>query len=1688
MKKIKFVLKILILIGIFICILSLNKKEHGIDGVTSDSVGWIADVTDLNWYASKHDEEFIGKDYSLLLHKTFTAGNEDRITHMRIRQWLGDYYGWVKSSGGLMYNNGACLYHAQSSTSWGTSTYYEIVNLVDYDFDETRGKYVARVYGRNSSDVEQTGTPVSNENLAQLAAAIYYTDTQGAEPNLFLDGNIEYQTTEELTPEPTVLYADSVNRAAESPSRTVLHYYYQLAVNSGALSVDTKCTNNYSANYSYNYDSDIATQAKNDGTYMNNYSKIQNLSTNAKVKECTTTQTIIQNLKVSYGGIGVDSISIENKSELQFKISTDGGTTWKDVSEIPNNSEFELKVIGDLTNLAQIKITFNQKEFSYYKARFAILCRSISYDGDQNVAEYAAILNKYIGRADVTVQNDTKGKITVKKVEKTTREPLTDVKFKVEVVGSGWLRGTNGTYTYNETQANATTYTITNQNGYVLDKLELNKKYKIWEVEYNNANFDITKQDDYDESKRAVDLTKQLTEGYIELTNSKKEREETFGNKALEGTIVVNKTDSITKKELRVGLKIQTDEGADTWLIKNADGTNNYKGQFNNATVFYTTGGTATIENLGVHVSYKVWETSVANDNYELTKQSGYNSTLNAVNLTGDSFIDLKNYKNNTTNVYLYTTNEENTPSTGTLEVVKTDPNLNNKKLRMGFIVQTNIDGNLYWLKQDSNGTYDYKVTEQNNATVFYTDNGTKTLSDLALGIQYQVWETVSPSETYVLREQTGWNSTYNAVQIDGWKTLNKNAKVTANGINIGKISISGYVWLDKTDKGYDNYGLYKGKDGEPDILLSGMTVNLKKKGEEEAVASVVTDSEGKYTFKDAITYGEEDNYYVEFDYSDMTIEGKTGTKYIPVQYEVEYDNEYKPVNTTGNKSEAMMSSVPERDAELMGIATTYTGTKSDELNKYGLSRLLSDYEIKNVNLGLREIYDPDYTLNEDLKYVRIVLNNHEYIYEYGKKGLGALNGAPTVVTEYKREIYPSAIYNLKYVDGEGDIESENTLKVYVIYQTLIKNSTTENNPLKYVEDKLHITSFTNSFDTSKYEYSTASSQSEKITEISGDFTKWNVNSDTATYTGDTIELGPNEYALKYIQFKLKKQRILDILKNEISEDEHKITVEAHTKGYHTFYRDDYSWYNMINRRQRHISVEKTKDDTAPYVIFKLGEERIVKGTVFEDRIITTNGEKLGNGQKDDGENAVKNMKVQLISAQNGMPAILYVEKDNERGYDVIEASQITNDEGEYSFTGVMPGDYYVRYIYDDGTQETVIKDGTEEGKVVNKKDYKSTIITSNVTKNALGYSTNVYENEWYKYLEGNNYSIAIDDLAVRSNLNDGAEIDSMIANSAKIDITIENTKENIMDGEMGFVNNFEGFNFGIVIQPKQAVEITKKIINVSLYNEPHMIFYGNPETDNMPGVVDLDGANDGGSSYVRMEVEEGSIYGSQITLRYYINLKNVSDITYYEKDAEHYGWYYKFGEHNDSYSGIAELNIEELMDCYDPSLEYKEIAQDGFTIEKIKRAANEWENDYRQKSATIQLEVANNGEAKYSLYKEALAVTGWGTLARNESKNVSFEMTKLLSTKDDDLNFINVAAVDKAKVGAEGEEENENIEKSLKLIATNIEDNVAKAEATVSAPTGGNNEIMKIIYSIVGIGVLSIMLIGIIVIKRIKK
>lgn len=1454
--------------------------------------------------------------------------------------------------------------------------------------------------------------------------------------------------------------------------------------------------------------------------YPNTFTWTSKRQTNSYYSNGSNAQTFLNNaydyaLNVGTSGAGEikvekgNGISTNNSMAGPFQVSYSGnisGYTVYDTSNaavtagiqitdangnvfstIPSNQDFYIKNTSGKT-IKSIKIDVGSSQ-SVYTAKLHFLVPQVLDAGGGATRQYmmAVETGTTTGSDSVTINFTTQVRLTVNKVDAVSNGTKLEGAQFVLVHASKYAQATlnNGIYTVTgwvSDKANATTM-VTNSNGQIIIDLyeDTNRLYALQEVKArtgyqrklgfltNKFSSNISKNSTYpydygDDYTIYFDLNSvnYSSTAQIWLTNSK-------------GKLTIYKYPTDTSGRL-AGAKFKLYcEDISKWLkVTGSAGSYAYADWVTDeasATEMVTdSNGKIVINNLRL-AKYQIKETSAANG-YSVQISSAKTTTTSSIDgVSVSSSIVKFNFKdtNGSLNIYdkpnklVITKKDGDTGAALTGAVVS-------------FILYNANTKQYVLAEQTSTGIYNVTgwTSSLNSASVISTSSDTGTLEVNRL-----------PTGTYWVYEQSNTDSSYDIYIGEGNNGISFTVNDGNTSVSISnkkKVSVSGYVWVDEPQgKENDTNGLY---DESAEAKLAGITVRMRKKSDNTIIAETTTDASGNYVFSNVVPKSKLNEYYVEFDYS--TAENAKYKSYIPVKFNATTSEEVQ-----ANVSRALADEIPMEDAKLAGIASTYKGTNKTDEGLYGLSGISSDLyneknnTIENINLGLKN-WQTSYRVEQDIAYVKIKYNNYEYKYIYGgtQDNTYRDTDVPVVKWEgyggaYTRDIYPSDVSQIK--------DNSHLLKVYIVYKISVQNTTTTDREELYKEKELMLNSVVEQFDSTRYILDTTNDVTEESIEekVRIDIGSWEVTEDEggiakAKYNSNKLDRGitPNSEGRSesiYVQFRLTEDAMKTILENgQLEEKENGRTI-ASVDAYHNYQRYDYGWNYLENTNigdiktkelQDHKTVNETRTATARQITFRLGNDRTVSGIVFEDKVVSTNGEKLGNGRYDDGEGTIDNVTVELLNT-SGNTAKVYPKGD---GTGVVESEakvQVATG-NSYSFKGVLPGEYYVRFTYGDGTQKI--------------EKYKSTIVTSDVAKSAIqdDLKGNSYSTEWYKNLEGTNYSVAVDNLNTRTAYNDGNEITTMDARTPKASITIENDSNTTDGDELGAKAIFEGFNFGIIVQPKLTATTEKVITNVKLTNaQNNVLFSGNPKNGGMAGVTDLDGTSSNGSTYVRMELQNEMVYGSTLEITYGVKVINTSDINYYEKDVNYKGWYYLFGLHDDSYSGMVQLSVDKVVDYLDPALTYVATGSDTRIISLSKNSANKWvdsENNVKDiGSSTIDA----------SDYKKLLLLEDFGILARGNEINFIANAEKVLSTEDDDMEFINKVAVVKLnKSLSEDDKGNSEAEESLKLVRAPELPEPAEAKATITPPTGEDKQIVTI-YAIAGIVSLIVLLSGIVIIKK---
>ena len=1000
------------------------------------------------------------------------------------------------------------------------------------------------------------------------------------------------------------------------------------------------------------------------------------------------------------------------------------------------------------------------------------------------------------------------------------------------------------------------------------------------------------------------------------------------------------------------------------------------------------------------------------------------------------------------------------------------------------------------WLTKNGE-KYNYDGTSYDRAKEWTTPN--TYIYNLNPNYKYEIYETYSP---YNLSKQPGHatvkignNSSVMVSQDDyavvddskvkilycGTVSNSKNGnRVTVTVSNYSSPSgggspskkylyIDGKIWIDELHGKPSQYNdLY---DSNVEKLYTGDVKVALMNSSGKQVGSSTTTKNGSYSINTGIS--------INSSTSKSSVANSLSGYYLKLEYDKKYIT-VSPNFDEENGSKALTKDDKEGEAYIYNL--------SDYVDKF-----YQYPKLNHMNMGLKKASEREYSLKEDIAYIKVVLGDYTYKYEYGGTSKDASTAAPKVTfengTAYERAIYPS---DIKYTQGND------SLKVYVIYRIDIKNTETQNytmkkestnNPVSYVEVDLRVTNLYNQYDTSRYEID----RDYDSNEFGGDFKNWaDDGSGKVKYTGDKLKDGilPNRTKTVYVQFKVKKEALNNLLTKKETYENKPTTVSA--TAYHNYWKADYVWRSEGNKMVKKLEkIDKTIDTThkpvsANYLKLYIGTERTITGTVFEDKNTSNNGEVLGNGVYNTDEGTVNNVSVELLTT-SGQTAKLYNSTNEYK--DEILAKVKTNNNGVYEFIGVTPGKYLVKFTYGDGTQKIRHLDGSEAS--VSLGEYKSTIVTDTAAMNALGYENGSKDESWYKNVVDIKHSVAVDNLEQRKEYNDSKNRTTIDANTAVMDISIENTKNThatITKENNGTKEKVSGINLGIVKIPNISLALEKVINNVKITNaQGNIIADGNPATQNLKKVSNLDSNKNyivSGSKYIKSEINEEELYGSTLDLSYAITVQNNSDINYYEKTDEknkYYGYYYKFGKSNTNVSKEQTITINKVLDYLDPSIQYESIDNEhqvnviGIN-ESNKNLISDVQSNTGLTYTTIYEVSSKNQNPLYS----TKGGTGKGNVGKTQDTSI-LKATRKLSAQDNDMSVSNVAKVTELKV-TDDPALIEKISSSQEYFST--PNPTEEAYATVTPPTG-KDKLMNVIYGVTSAIALVLLSAGIIVIKR---
>lgn len=621
----------------------------------------------------------------------------------------------------------------------------------------------------------------------------------------------------------------------------------------------------------------------------------------------------------------------------------------------------------------------------------------------------------------------------------------------------------------------------------------------------------------------------------------------------------------------------------------------------------------------------------------------------------------------------------------------------------------------------------------------------------------------------------------------------------------------------------------------------------------------------------------------------------------------------------------------------------------------YDLKKAFDDYKqlqtmavdtLDNVNMGIVTREQPKVSVSDDVNNVLVNFAGKDYNYIYDVRGEYSEEGETTApgVQFAERYGYTQTLYRSDLEAVKAGQTSE--MKVYITYKIGITNKSSSlimvpKEIKNYFDSRYGIIGVElgevkdNKIErTGKLNYSEA-----EDVNIEGLSVYKSTIIDFKKQNGEEIQVLKGETKYIFITFELSGEAILNLLNKESTYyNATEIISYATYYGKNTNKNSNGEYYTSDNATEgsiyagidiesqpgnielkfdtetKKLDESKYEPDTssAPSLLLKIGTvgARMISGNVWEDLDAHVRAnEKLGNGKYDSNERPIEKVTVELhIVNDDGTIGEIATYSNGE-----LAVTQ-TDTNGKYTLgyysqeddvnknAGVLPGRYVIKYIYNN---ESYIV-GKEN---INVNDYKSTIITSDIIKDAI-----VSNNErWFvteeKDGEGNliKYSDAIDDFEYRKSLEKDkvnyenykdTQLASCVMNASTpiMDIGLEFTEEDTSKaieviGDSVKVRNYIGeltnVDFGIIERPDVDISIEKEISALEVTTSTGMNIISISTTSDfnsiMQGVKKLE-------DLIVAEVEANLLQGATLKVEYKITVQNNSQIDYADKDYYYYG------------------------------------------------------------------------------------------------------------------------------------------------------------------------------------------------------
>ena len=772
--------------------------------------------------------------------------------------------------------------------------------------------------------------------------------------------------------------------------------------------------------------------------------------------------------------------------------------------------------------------------------------------------------------------------------------------------------------------------------------------------------------------------------------------------------------------------------------------------------------------------------------------------------------------------------------------------------------------------------------------------------------------------------------------------------------------------------------------------------------------------------------------------------------------------------------------------------------------------------EIENVNLGLYVREQPNVSLVKDVKKAEVTINGKAYVYNYERRI--AENAIPTTVgviferedplsddLKYKTPVYRA---DASYVTDDKSKE----LNVYITYTVgLVNNSatlSTKVNELREIYSK----------ELEFVKMSTLEGDNENVL-INKVQEQLNGNYKTYTFKDLNVQVEAQTTKYLYLTFKLPKEQIYNVDLDSINTDKEYMNYAE--IGSYTVYSDKFNSlyagfdYSSIPNNldvNKYIETDEDDSDKAPGIYIKDAGERTLSGMVFEDNDKDENdNERIGDGKYVDGENKISNVKVRLVD-NNGNEVQVY-DLDKKQ---FVNQTSVTNENGEYTISGFIPGDYRLQYTWGEG-ENTLIKNGKDTAVTVDS--YKSTIWTEENRQEKQNAKWFMQKDVRYSDAQDNyDERIRLDESSIslletlKKPVNDANTVSNkavMKSTTPEMEIGVETGEyqEVLTDNVPTYKYNIVNVDLGLIERPRLTMNIEKSVDSVKLITDQKQVILDVKVNDE--GKLDVvSGAVTGGPEYgyIRGEVDTDLINSATVAqVGYKVVIRNTSEQDYDSKDYYFYGT----DKDNNKVVTLKAVGVYDYLDGLQSSVnlnaDWQVLKLDEAKVETITQLMSEraentlssalwYENDVAEGTTKLIQETFGNNlkeiitdyvEDKQSTVKEfknlikenkviSKLTENAIELKTGESKEFKYYGETTLSTGKD-IRFENdVEIADVIK--------NKSTGRSVVLEYSNLYD---RAEwVTITPPTGENKDYTSII--IISIASIAILGAGILVIKKV--